>query len=123
MSGRYRVQEFAEWTGVTVRALHPYDRLGLLSPKRTGSGHRIYCQADLHRLEQIVALKFLGLPLEQIKTVLDRDPRSLPDLLRAERRPSRSGDASGGRGRTARTGRRRTRSTSGRSPTSASGTS
>jgi len=82
----YRVQAFADLAGVTVRALHHYDRLALLRPKRTGAGYRLYSLADLQRLEQIVALKFLGLPLKQIKTVLDRDARALPEVLRAQRR-------------------------------------
>jgi DNA-binding transcriptional MerR regulator len=82
----YRVQAFAELAGVTVRALHHYDRLALLRPKRTGSGYRMYGTPDLERLEQIVALKFLGIPLKQIKAVLDRDVRALPDVLRAQRR-------------------------------------
>src|SRR3954465_4074985 len=82
----YRVQAFADLAGVTVRALHHYDRLALLRPKRTGAGYRLYSLAALPRLEQIVALKFLGLPLKQIKTVLDRDARALPEVLRAQRR-------------------------------------
>jgi DNA-binding transcriptional MerR regulator len=82
----YRVHAFAELAGVTVRALHHYDRLALLKPKRTRAGYRIYSGSDLERLEQIVALKFLGLPLKQIKSVLDRDSRSLADVLRAQRR-------------------------------------
>jgi MerR family transcriptional regulator, thiopeptide resistance regulator len=82
----YRVQAFAELAGVTVRALHHYDRLALLTPRRTAAGYRLYSAPDLERLEQIVALKFLGLPLKQIKTVLDRDSRSLGDVLRAQRR-------------------------------------
>jgi DNA-binding transcriptional MerR regulator len=82
----YRVRAFADLAGVTVRALHHYDRLALLRPKRTGSGYRMYALSDLQRLEQIVALKFLGIPLKQIKTVLDRDARALPDVLRAQRR-------------------------------------
>jgi len=82
----YRVQAFADLAGVTVRALHHYDRLALLRPRRTSSGYRMYGASDLERLEQIVALKFLGIPLKQIKTVLDRDGRALPDMLRAQRR-------------------------------------
>jgi DNA-binding transcriptional MerR regulator len=82
----YRVQAFANLAGVTVRTLHHYDRLALLRPKRTGSGYRVYAMTDLERLERIVALKFLGLPLRQIKRVLDRDGRSLPEVLRAQRR-------------------------------------
>src|SRR5260370_38011390 len=46
----------------------------------------MYAPADLERLEQIVALKFLGLRLKQIKRVVDRDRRALPDVLRAQRR-------------------------------------
>lgn len=84
MQKSYQVQEFAELAGVTVRALHHYDRLGLLKPKRTEAGYRLYCSRDLERLEQIVALKFLGIPLKQIKTVLDRDGLELPSALRRQ---------------------------------------
>jgi len=83
---RYQVQEFAELAGVTVRALHHYDRLGLLKPRRTDAGYRLYGLRDLERLEQIVALKFLGIPLKQIRTLLDRDALELPDALRLQRR-------------------------------------
>lgn len=86
MQDVYRIQAFAELAGVTVRALHHYDRLALLKPKRTRAGYRLYGAPELQRLEQIVALKFLGLPLRQIKAVLDRDSRSLADVLRAQRR-------------------------------------
>src|SRR4029079_6608614 len=82
----YRVQAFAELAGVTVRALHHYDSLALLKPKRTSAGYRLYSAPYLERVEQIVALKFLGLSLKQIKTVLDRDSRSLVEVLRTQRR-------------------------------------
>jgi DNA-binding transcriptional MerR regulator len=85
MNRTYRVQAFAELAGVTVRALHHYDRLALLKPRRGASGYRLYTEPDLERLEQIVALKFIGLPLKQIKRVLDHDTRELPDVLRAQR--------------------------------------
>ena len=81
----YRVREFADLAGVTVRALHHYDRLAVLRPKRTDSGYRVYSLRDLERLEQIVALKFLGLPLKEIKTLLDREARRLPEVLRSQR--------------------------------------
>jgi len=67
----YRVHEFAELAGVTVRALHHYDRLGLLKPTaRTDARHRLYSDRDLARLEQIVVLKFIGLPLGEIRDLL-----------------------------------------------------
>jgi DNA-binding transcriptional MerR regulator len=81
----YQVREFADLAGVTVRALHHYDRLAVLCPKRTDSGYRLYSAHDLERLEQIVALKFLGLPLKEIKTLLDREARRLPEVLRSQR--------------------------------------
>ncbi len=70
----YRVLEFAKLAGVTVRALHHYDRLGLLKPKqRSSSGYRLYANRDFGRLEQIVVLKFLGLPLKQIRGLLEAE--------------------------------------------------
>ncbi len=86
MSRFYRIHEFAELAGVTVKALHHYDRLGLLKPGRSEAGYRMYCESDLERLEQIVALKFLGLPLKQVKAVLDRAEVALPEALRMQRR-------------------------------------
>jgi DNA-binding transcriptional MerR regulator len=68
----YRVHEFAELAGVTAKTLRHYDRLWLLRPLRTAAGYRVYSEKDLHRLERIVALKFLGLPLKEISRVLDR---------------------------------------------------
>ena len=79
------MQEFAGLAGVTVRALHHYDRLGLLKPRRTDAGYRLYSYSDLERLEQIVALKFLGIPLKQIRSLLDHDRRGLPEILQAQR--------------------------------------
>jgi len=80
----YRVGEFAELAGVTVRALHHYDRLGLLKPSgRSGRGYRLYRDRDLARLEQIVVLKFLGVPLKDIARLLRRES-SLADTLRRQ---------------------------------------
>jgi DNA-binding transcriptional MerR regulator len=64
VSRLYRVQEFAQRAGVTVKALHHYDRLGLLCARRTASGYRLYNEFDFERLEKITALKFLGVPLK-----------------------------------------------------------
>jgi MerR family transcriptional regulator, thiopeptide resistance regulator len=82
----YRVKQFAGLAGVTVRALHHYDRLGLLRPRRSGAGYRLYAERDLERLEQIVALKFIGIPLRQIRGLLERNGTTLPAALRKQRR-------------------------------------
>lgn len=82
----YQASEFAELTGVTVRALHHYDGLGLLKPSgRTQSGYRLYGTRDFARLQQIVTLKFIGLSLKQIKDVLDRESFDLSTALRLQR--------------------------------------
>ena len=85
MSGTYRIGEFAELAGVTVRALHHYDRIGLLKPQRGSSGSRLYRLADLERLVQIAALKFLGIPLREIKLLLKHGPLTLTDSLHMQR--------------------------------------
>jgi MerR family transcriptional regulator, thiopeptide resistance regulator len=70
----YRSKQFAGLAGVTVRALHHYDRLGLLRPKqRSRAGYRLYCAQDFGRLEQIVVLKFLGIPLKQVRALLESE--------------------------------------------------
>lgn len=81
----YHAREFAKLAGVTVRALHHYDRLGLLKPSyRSEAGYRLYSERDLARLEQIVVLKFLGLPLKSIGSLLDRGRDTLPETLRRQ---------------------------------------
>lgn len=67
---------------VTVRTLRYYDREGLLSPSaRTEAGHRQYTDTDFARLQQILALKFLGLSLDEIRHCLRVGPTSLRDSL------------------------------------------
>ena len=84
MNRLYRAHEFARLAGVTVRALHHYDRIGLLKARRNDSGHRLYTAGDLERLEQIAALKFLGIPLKEIKALLESNPLTLLDSLRLQ---------------------------------------
>src|SRR5688572_30677501 len=81
----YRVSEFAALTGVTVRALQHYDRLGLLTPARTDSGHRIYAEADGQRVRHILALRAVGMSLHQIGDLLKGAAVDLPEALRAQR--------------------------------------
>jgi DNA-binding transcriptional MerR regulator len=66
----YSIQEFAALAGVTIKALHHYDRIGLLTPARTASRYRVYTTGDLARLRQILALRSLGLPLRRIRELL-----------------------------------------------------
>jgi MerR family transcriptional regulator, thiopeptide resistance regulator len=68
----HRIGELAKVAGVTVRTLHHYDELGLLTPSvRTGGGHRLYTAADVERLYRLLALRGLGLPLDEIGALLE----------------------------------------------------
>ena len=80
----YRVGEFAALTGVTVRALQHYDRLGLLTPKRTAAGHRTYGETDRRRVRHILALRAVGLSLQQIGDLLKGPASDLAGVLRAQ---------------------------------------
>jgi DNA-binding transcriptional MerR regulator len=78
----YSTGRFAALAGVTVRTLRFYDREGLLSPTEyTEAGHRQYSDADLARLQQILALKFLGFSLDEIRHCLGIGPQSLRESL------------------------------------------
>src|ERR1043165_1599062 len=74
----WTVGEVAALAGVTVRTLHHYDRIGLLPPSdRTAAGYRSYTEADLLRLQRILAYRELGFGLDDIAALLD-DPASDP---------------------------------------------
>lgn len=66
------VKELAKLTHVSVKALHHYDRIGLLHPSfREDNGYRLYSETDLFKLQRIVALKFFGFELAEIKALLE----------------------------------------------------
>ena len=85
--GAYTVHELAEMAGVSVRTLHHYDHIGLLKPSsRTAAGYRLYREAELLRLQQILLFRELDVPLETIRSILD-DPAFDPvEALEAHRR-------------------------------------
>jgi DNA-binding transcriptional MerR regulator len=73
--------------GVTVRALHHWDDIGLARPSlRTAAGYRLYTAGDLERLHRIVVYRELGLGLDRIRAVLDDSTADVPDALRAQRK-------------------------------------
>ncbi|MBB5119554.1 MerR family transcriptional regulator [Streptomyces eurocidicus] len=72
VSDTWKVGALAEASGLTVRTLHHWDTVGLLSPSlRSAGGHREYTEDDLVRLYQVLALRSLGLGLESISLCLD----------------------------------------------------
>lgn len=71
---QWQPKEFAQLTGISVRTLHHYDDIDLLKPSlRLPNGYRIYSQSDLLKLQQIVALKFFGFSLQEIKKLLSSE--------------------------------------------------
>ncbi|MGV3723204.1 MAG: MerR family transcriptional regulator [Actinomycetota bacterium] len=82
----YRIGEFAKKASVSLRTLRYYDQIGLLSPgEHTESGYRQYADEDLLTLQHILALKFLGFSLDEIRTCIQRGPRQLAEVLAQQR--------------------------------------
>src|ERR687893_517728 len=72
--------------GVTVRTLHHYDRIGLLSPSgRSAAGYRLYAPADLDRLHQVLLYRELGFSLEDVAALLADDAVPEAHLRRQHR--------------------------------------
>ncbi|MEO8315612.1 MAG: MerR family transcriptional regulator [Pseudomonadota bacterium] len=80
---RYTVKQLARISGVSVRALHCYDKIGLLKPAEVGAnGYRYYERNELLRLQQILLHRELGLALGSIAALLDTTDRDRIDRLR-----------------------------------------
>src|SRR5436190_19846207 len=78
----YQSSQFAEKASVSVRTLRYYDKMGLLSPSQySESGYRLYTDEDLLSLQNILALKFLGFSLDEIRVLLRTGPQRLEEVL------------------------------------------
>ncbi len=83
---QWQAKELANLAQVSVRTLHHYEKIGLLKPSlRQSNNYRLYSEKDLLRLQQIIALKFFGFELSQIKHLLIRND-TLPDSLALQAR-------------------------------------
>ena len=82
----YKINEVSKLTGVSIRMLHHYDKIGLLSPrKRTDSNYRMYNNNDISRLYQILLFKELEFPLQEIKQILDDKDFNKEKALKVQR--------------------------------------
>ena len=71
---------------VTVRTLHHYDAIGLLTPsERSPAGYRLYTRADLERLQEILVYRELGFPLAAIAEMVDSPAQDRTAALRSQR--------------------------------------
>jgi MerR family transcriptional regulator, repressor of the yfmOP operon len=86
MATLFQIGEVCQRTGLTPRALHYYDEIGLLVPsERLTGGYRLYSAADVERIERIRDLKrLLGLSLGEIKRILDAEEARERYLVAAE---------------------------------------
>ena len=73
----YHIKEAAQLSGVSVKTLHHYDKLGLLVPLKSENGYRTYSQDDLERLQIILYYKYLGFSLEKIAELLEEETSEL----------------------------------------------
>jgi len=76
----------AELSGVSVRTLHHYDEIGLLSPRTGNQGYRVYEQEDLIRLQQILFFRELDFPLSRIKELLNSPQFDRDEALEIQRK-------------------------------------
>ena len=86
----YQIGEVAERTGLTHRALHYYDDIGLLVPNvKLDGGLRLYTDEDLRRLDRILEVRnLLGLSLKEIKKMLEAEDTRTVLLEEAKKRPT-----------------------------------
>ena len=82
-----KVKEVAELVGVSIRTLHHYDQIGLLTPKEiTDSGYRLYSEENLETLQQILFFKELGFTLKEIKKIINSPSFNRQEALILQRK-------------------------------------
>ena len=82
-----KIGEFAKKSGVTVKTLLHYDKIGLLKPsEKTEAGYRIYYEDDLLKLQQITTLKFIGLSLNEISHILHESGENLENMITIQKK-------------------------------------
>ena len=73
----YLIKQVSEISGVSVRTLHHYDEIGLLSPKKQENGYRYYSDEELSQLQTILYYKYLGFSLKEIKSLMTQNEDDL----------------------------------------------
>lgn len=79
------VKEVADMVGISVRTLHHYDAIGLLTPEVSETGYRIYASHHMERLQQILFFKELGFSLRNIKEIMNQPAFDQIEALNSHR--------------------------------------
>lgn len=83
---KFKVKEVADLVGISVRTLHHYDDIGLLTPdETTDSGYRLYSEENLEILQQILFFRELDFPLSKIKEVINNPSFNREEALQFHR--------------------------------------
>ena len=80
----YLIKTVSKISGVSVRTLHHYDEIGLLSPQKQENGYRYYSEEDMSFLQMILFYKYLGFPLKKIKELLKQKDSEILEHLRMQ---------------------------------------
>ncbi|MDO5099980.1 MAG: MerR family transcriptional regulator [Eubacteriales bacterium] len=80
----YMIKKASEISGISVRMLHHYDEIGLLSPQKSGNGYRYYTEEDMTCLQTILFYKYLGFPLKEIKLLMAKDDTEILTHLKRQ---------------------------------------
>ena len=80
----FLIKKVSEISGVSVRTLHHYDEIGLLSPKKNENGYKYYSEDDMSFLQMILFYKYLGFPLKQIKELLKQEDSEILHHLKKQ---------------------------------------
>ncbi len=80
------VKELSDLTGISVRTLHYYDQIGLLTPTaKSEAGYRLYDDRALETLQQILFFREFDLPLKRIKSIMDDPALDQKQILQMQR--------------------------------------
>jgi MerR family transcriptional regulator, thiopeptide resistance regulator len=81
----WKIGELASKSGITVRTLHHYHKIGLLVPSEfSETGHRLYTKSDISMLQQILSLKQMRLSLKEIQEVIENPSYNLNLLVKTQ---------------------------------------
>ena len=77
-----KISEFAKRSGVTIKTLLHYEKIGLLIPSsRNENGYRVYLEEDFLKLQQITTLKYIGLSLKEINHIINENNENLENMI------------------------------------------